>query len=213
MEKIFNIDSPFNRIMTKVFDMAALNLMFLLCCIPIITIGASCTALHDVTLKMAAGKESYIIRRFLRAFCDNFKQATLTWIILLLAGALLFIDFAFTPNEGIGGIYMRWVFVIMTIVYLFVMQYIFQLQARYHNTIGRNVKNALLIAIRQFPKTILLIVIAVAPILLAAFGPAAIFRLWVVSIPTIAFSGIAYIHDKFIIKILACYEEIPEKSE
>ena len=74
------------------FDLILLNILWLLCSVPFITIGASTTALYSVTLKMAANEEGYIIRGFWDAFKKSFKQSTLVWLILLAVGAVLGMD-------------------------------------------------------------------------------------------------------------------------
>lgn len=84
MGKLFNIDSPVMRFLGKVADLMILNLVTLVCCIPIVTIGASLTAMHYVLLKMVRDRECYIVRSFFKSFKANFKQATVIWLIILL---------------------------------------------------------------------------------------------------------------------------------
>ena len=52
MDKFFNMDGPVMRGLTRVFDLVLLNLLTVLCSIPLITIGASLAAMHSVLLKM-----------------------------------------------------------------------------------------------------------------------------------------------------------------
>lgn len=206
MGKLFQIDNPFIQAMTKAFDLVMLNMVFLLCCLPVVTVGASCTALHSVTMKLAAGEEPYVVRHFWKAFLDNFKQATMTWLLLLAAGALLYTDFQFAAHGGTGGIVMQCVFGFLAILYLFVLLYIFPLQSRYQNTIWKNAGNALLIGIRQLPKTVLLAAVVAVPVLLALYGPVSFFFIWLVSIPVIFCSGVVYVHDRILLGIFAYYE-------
>lgn len=72
----FNLDSPVMRFLTKVADLIILNILFLICCIPIVTIGAASTALYTVTMKSVRDEESYVIRSYFKAFKDNFKIGT-----------------------------------------------------------------------------------------------------------------------------------------
>ena len=67
MDRLFNMDNKFFTVMGRVADLIMLNVVFLICCLPIVTIGASLTALHYVTLKMARNEESYIIRSFFKS--------------------------------------------------------------------------------------------------------------------------------------------------
>ena len=64
MSSFFNMDSPIMRFLSRVCDLIILNLLIIVCCIPVFTAGASITALFSVTLKMVKGEESYIVRGF-----------------------------------------------------------------------------------------------------------------------------------------------------
>lgn len=81
MDKIFNLDSPVMQALNKVADLIWLNILTMVCCIPIITVGAALTAQHYVVLKMVRNREGYITRSFFKSFKANFKQATCIWLI------------------------------------------------------------------------------------------------------------------------------------
>ena len=89
------IDNPIMRGMGRLADFIILNLLWVVCSIPIITIGASTTALYTVMLKLVKNEEGYIAKGFLKAFKENFKQATVIWLILLVAGLLIGFDLYF----------------------------------------------------------------------------------------------------------------------
>lgn len=89
---MFGIDSKFYEVVSKIADLVILNLIFVLCSLPIITIGASTTALYGVTKKMAGNREGYIFRNFFQLFKENFRQSTVMWIILLVAAMIPTID-------------------------------------------------------------------------------------------------------------------------
>ena len=86
MSSFFNMDSPIMRFLSRVCDLIILNLLTIVCCIPVFTAGASITALFSVTLKMVKGEESYIVRGFFKGFKENFKQSTIIWIIVAVIG-------------------------------------------------------------------------------------------------------------------------------
>lgn len=96
MGSFFNMDSPVMRFLSRLCDLMILNILCLICCIPIVTIGASITALYSVTLKMVKGEDSYIAKGFFKGFRQNFKISTIIWLILLVIGALLAFDFRAT---------------------------------------------------------------------------------------------------------------------
>ena len=89
---MFGIDSKFYEVVSKIADLVILNLIFVLCSLPIITIGASTTALYGVTKKMAGNREGYILKNFFQLFKENFRQSTVMWIILLVAAVIPTID-------------------------------------------------------------------------------------------------------------------------
>lgn len=206
MAGIFRIDSPFMQFMTKFFDMVVLNIIFLICCIPIVTIGASCTALHTMMLKIAGGEEPYIIKGFFKAFKDNFVQSTISWIILAAAGGFLYVDSMMTVRMGTGDFAMKIILGIASVVYIFILLYIFPIQARYKNTLRANYKNALLVAIRHLPKTVLLALSVIVPALLTLYGPTEIFLLMIVCFLLIGASFITAVQDKIILKIFQQYD-------
>lgn len=95
MGRLFDTDNIVWRFLGRVADLVILNFLFLLCSIPIVTIGASWTALYSVTLKAVKNEESYIAKGFLEGFKENFKQSTIAWLVILLVGTVLFVDIRF----------------------------------------------------------------------------------------------------------------------
>ena len=92
MGGIFSIENPVWQFINKLLHVLLLNLLWVVCSIPIITMGASTTAVYYVTLKLVRDEEGYTIKSFFDSFKTNFKQATLIWIILLLVGIFLGVD-------------------------------------------------------------------------------------------------------------------------
>ena len=89
MSNLFNPDNKFFTFMGRVADLMILNILCIICCIPVITIGPAITAMFYVTLKMVRNEESYIAKSFFRSFKQNFRQSTIVWVVMLLAGILL----------------------------------------------------------------------------------------------------------------------------
>jgi len=160
MDKIFDLDNPFFRFISKLVDVIWLNIIWLVFSIPIVTIGASTTAMFSVTLKMARDREGYVFQGFWKSFKENFKQATLIWILLLLLGTILGTDiyFFYTSTEKYAGIGLA-IMIAITSLTLCTVAYIFPLQAQFENTIKQTIKNAFIICVRHLPWTILLLLI------------------------------------------------------
>lgn len=165
--KFLDYDSPLMQALNKVADLLILNMLALLCCLPVVTIGASMTALHYQMIKMVRGEECYVAKGFFKSFKENFKQATVIWLILLVAYAVLIGDYVIMikANWNYSTIY-KGTIIAMSIVVLFVNVFIFPILARFSNTTKQTFKNALAISVIQFPKTILMIVLQVAPLVL-----------------------------------------------
>ena len=86
MSSFFNMDSPIMRFLSRICDLMILNILCIICCLPVVTAGASITALYTITLKMVRGEESYIFKGFLKAFKENFKQGM---VVVLIDAVLL----------------------------------------------------------------------------------------------------------------------------
>lgn len=163
MKNVLNMDTPFFRVMGKIGDIFLLNFIFVITSIPFITIGASVTALMTIAIKMTTNKEGYIISGYWKAFRSNFKQATVIHILLAVVGGILFFDLHFwvsLQNENAG--FMIIISVIPIMVYYMVLLYVYIQQAIFENRITATMKNALLMAVKNLPGTLLLGMVVIA---------------------------------------------------
>ena len=154
--------------MGRVADLLLLNFLCILCCIPIVTAGASITALYYVTLKMARDEESYIARSFFRSFKQNFKQATIINIIMLLTAAVLFIDLRIA-RAGSGAMYkglFQSVHCICTDLCDDPSVHLSDPFQIFFNSVKNTFVNAFLMSVRHLPLTLLMLVISASPLLL-----------------------------------------------
>lgn len=170
MGRIFDMDSPVMRFLGRVADLMILNLVTLLCCLPVVTIGASLTAMHYVLLKMVRNEDSYIIRSFFKSFKENFKQATVIWLIMLLFLIVFGADIMIINHSGMEfPSALKIILFALAMIGYMVMCYVFPVLCRFENTIRKTIKNALFMAILSFPKTIVMMVLYVSPIILIYF--------------------------------------------
>lgn len=198
--------------MGRVADLILLNIIFLLSCIPIVTIGASITAMYYVTLKMARNEDSYIFRSFVKSFKQNFKQSTIIWLILLAVGALLFVDFNIMEQAGSEGVFKAVYLGLYLLLLLFgmVFAYIFPLLSRFDNTVKNTFLNALKMAIAHFPYTVLILTITYVPMFLTLnYGVVLVYGafVWIAA----GFAVTSFLNAKIFTKIFARY--IPETEE
>ena len=93
MDNLFRYDNKFFEALGKISNTVILNLLCILSCIPIITIGASATATYFVAMQIVKDEESYIIKEFIKRFKENFIISTKIWIIMMIIGGVLCFDF------------------------------------------------------------------------------------------------------------------------
>ena len=166
MGKVFALDSPLMNGLSKLADLIWLNILATICCIPIITIGASLTALHYVVLKMVKDEEG----SFFKSFRENFKQATLMWLMLLVVFILLVADFMIFRFSGI--VFPGWcqiVLIAIAVLIMFATMHLFPLLSRYENSIRATYKNSLFMGILHLPKTILMMLCWIVPIVITIY--------------------------------------------
>ena len=170
MGAIFNLDNPVWSFMSKVADLVILNLLAIVCSIPIVTIGASWTAMYFVTIRMVRKEESYIVKDFFRSFKENFRQATIIWLFALLAIGIFagdIIIYRMMPEQIPTALMIA--VMILAYVVLGTVIYVFPLLSRYHNTIKGTVKNAFLVSVVNIPHTIVFVLLLVIPFLVSFF--------------------------------------------
>jgi uncharacterized membrane protein YesL len=171
MRSFFDLDSPLMAFLTKVADLMLLNLLVMLACIPIITIGPALTAMHYVLLKMVRKEEGYLFRQFFKSFKINFKLATISWLIVLVFIVILVIDLQIVNESGIEfASWMRIGLLAAAVLATMMGMYIFPLLARFENNLRNTFKNALFMSIMALPKTLLMILVCVAPAVLVMFS-------------------------------------------
>ena len=215
MGKVFNFEGPVFSFLSRLADLFWLNLLFIVCSIPVITIGAAATALYYVTLKMAKDEEGYITRSFFKSFKENFIQATVIWILFLVVMIVMFMDLRIANGSNMADFFndpmvSNVVIVavgVMCIVLLMVFTYVFPILAQFDNTVKNTIKNAFLISIRHLPYTILMILISIIPFALIWFSPALLILV------LIMFSATAYINSKFFNKIFVIYMPKDDQQE
>lgn len=170
MGGLFSIDGLLYKIMKWLSNILFLSIFWLICCIPIITIGPSTAALYYVSLKIARKEDPSVLKSFFHSFKDNFKQGVLLTLIFLLVGFILYADYFIVPNmTGSIQTVLKFVLLFIGLVYLMITSYTFPLLAQFENTIGQTLKNAFLLSVRHFPRTIIIILFNVLPVLALVF--------------------------------------------
>ena len=96
---LFNEDNVVGALLNRIGDIVIANLLFLACCIPVVTIGPALTALYHCTLRMARGDSVGIVITFFRALRENFRQSLAAWCLFLAAQAVLLANLRFLLGQ------------------------------------------------------------------------------------------------------------------
>ncbi|MDO5361706.1 MAG: YesL family protein [Eubacteriales bacterium] len=212
MGRLFNMDNKFFTFMGKVADLIILNLLCILCCLPIVTIGPSLTALHYVTMKMVRNEESYIVKSFFKSFKENFRQATIINLIMLVVGLMLFLDINIVKRMS-GKLYngLFVVFIAFLLLYMLVFLYIYPVLAKFYNTIKHTFINAFLMSIRHLPYTFVMLVITLLPIGTFFIPSLQLQSICLMLLLIMGPAVIAYLNGHFLVRIFDNY--IPKEED
>ena len=182
---LFNYDNPVWRFIGKLWDVLVVNILWIICSIPVVTAGASTTAMYYVTLKLARDEDGYTIRSFFKSFKENFKQATAIWLIFLLTGMLLAFDvYYFIKMAAPSSLRTIMISVCVAMIFIWsaMFTYVFPLQARFYNPVKRTIFNSFFMSIRHMFHTIGMLAV-----------DAAILFLSVTYIPQLSIFGVALV--------------------
>ena len=206
MSRFFNPDNPVMEFIAKIFDLVILNLTFIFSCVPIITIGASTSALSYVTLKMVRGEDPYIWRNFWKSFRQNFKQGTLVWIFSILIFIFLGMDFYIinSQNTSLFAV-VRILLWIVCAVALSVFLYVFPVISHFVCTTKQALKNALLMTFGHLPYTLMMLALA-GLLLFLCSSSSKLFAMIVVLSGICGFSVVSFVYSIMFDRIFQKYE-------
>lgn len=168
MRKFFSPDSIAMRFLTLFCNLMYINFLFLLCSIPLFTIGSAITAMYSTLFKMLHGDDPFIGKTFFKAFKENFKQSTLIWLPISIF-EFLFIAGIYITLNVLDPMYksLQYPLSIAFFLILCISNYIFPQIALFKQKNSVTVKNAVLLAISNFPTTLFMIAV---PVILYLIG-------------------------------------------
>ena len=205
--KFFSYESKFSQLLLKICYSGYLNLLWFVCSLPIVTIGASTTALYYTSLKVVRGEESSLTRQFFHSFRENFKQATVLWLIMAGIGLFLAGDgyiLYHLRQSSTGLLAVLWtvilaVVIAAAVIWVIELLFLFPLVASVSNDNRSMLKNALLIGTHYLFATILVFAVHFAmffvvvawftPLLILGEGLCAMISAWLLNNILILCSG------------------------
>ena len=173
--KLFSVDSPVYKFLSKFLDVVKLNFFWILFSIPVITVGASTVAAMSVGLKMVDDEEGYIGKNFLKAFKENWKLGTILWMITVVAVYAIYLDFQLfeaVENNPIIFLIIGMASIALAVAALI---YSYPLTARYENTLINTIQHSINISRKYLGNTLLLVIILAVEYIVFNFNKTMLF--------------------------------------
>ena len=158
MKNMLDLDGPLVRALSDLNTLVILNILTALFCIPVITAGASVAAMHYVIMEMFENRGDGAAREFWKRFKENLRNATPVWLILLAAAIFIYVDCRIImggqtglPRAMLVPLY------IGAFIEASIAVYAFPLTARFVYSTGATFKNSAILAVANFPRTVLMV--------------------------------------------------------
>lgn len=163
MASFFSQKHPATIFLTAVCNLIFVNFCFVLTCIPIITIGASLTAMNRITIKILLGENPHVFNEYFKSFKQNFKQSTILWIILagitgFFCWEIYLINTVLDPQFG----WTQYPLYFLLLAVFSCMAYAFPIIAWFDENNKQVIKNSLLLSLANIPSTIFFAIITLA---------------------------------------------------
>lgn len=216
LEKGTDTRNPIIKVLEKFGDLFVLNLIFVLSCLPLITIGASVTALYTMTNKMVRNEEGTIWKGFWKAFGQNFKIGTKLWLLLLLYLGIIYVEYMYMLQAtGTAADLMVVAIGFEMLLLSFTLPLLFPLAARYENTVGNYVRNAVVLSISHLKIWFFVFFMWFVPVLASA-ASALVFAytwyLWLLIVCSILAYSTSMVMQKLFDELEAPKEEKAEEK-
>lgn len=196
MKGLFNIEGVIYKIMTMIYQLVILNLLWCVASIPVITVGASTTALFYVVGKIVRKEEVHEFRDFIKSFKNNFKQATCIWLILCAAYLMIYTNLSFLEHySSMGGLMLVVQLPVLAMVAI-VTVFVFPLLSRYESNVMAIIKVSWILGIKHIFSCLASLAIIAAAAFMTSLVPALFLMIFISS----AALGIYMVFNKILEK-------------
>ena len=137
MGGLFRIDGPVYKFGSVLADIFMVSLLWIIFSIPLITIGTSTTAAYYVFTKRVEGKDSYIIKGFVKSYRENLRQTIIAFLILVAGGSVVWLNFQLLDEVGLGSfiLFVQLALTVVAVQLTFITMFIFPILARFEMTL------------------------------------------------------------------------------
>ncbi len=166
--KLLDPDSPIMSFLARVADLVILNVLWLLCCLPVVTAGASTTAMYHVVRHLQEESISSVTRDFFRSFKSDFRQATPVYLLLLIPTAAVVMNawILSAQSSDIVPVYVRAIWMVSALMLTFVVSFVYPVMAYFDDTVWKTLRTAAVLAVAKLPRTVLISAINLLPIIM-----------------------------------------------
>ncbi|PUB23538.1 putative membrane protein YesL [Promicromonospora sp. AC04] len=192
---IFDADSPLLRFLTRIADLMILNLVFVATSVPVVTLGASLTALNYTAMRIGTNECESVTGDYLRSFRANFRQATLLGLVvafLALVLAAWYVAVEVLDLSPVAQLVLQAICYLVAFRVVLVALYAFPYLAKFENSLRDVLNNSRLMSARHLAASLTVVVVTALPVVITVFYPAstAYGLLWFL----IGFAGTAFVN-------------------
>lgn len=172
MKKTLDMDNPFFTFMGWLGDVAIVNILFLICSLPVITMGAATVAMYQTFQEMREGKAVSAFRSFFKAFGNAFKKSFPAWLTELLTGVLLAFDLAFVTRMENAFVWhvVGMALGCMFLLWLFITCYLLPWGVYEGKTLKPALSQSLCFAVKNLPRTVIMGLLNLIPVVCIILG-------------------------------------------
>ena len=212
MKSIFSLDGPVFRFISLIADLCILNIVWLITCIPIFTIGAATASMFTLTIEMVKGNSVKIVRDFFKGVKNNFKRGTIIWLLMLGTGLFLGLDYyMFGDMPGLMGTAVKYLITFIAVYYSFILIYIFAILPTYKNTVKNAFRNSVLLPFLNLPYSLVLLGLVLVSVYATTSDMEFFFRYGILIWIMFGFATLAYLASFIFVRIFI--KDFPEWKE
>lgn len=198
-------EKPIWNALSQVADFAILNVLWIICSLPIVTLGAATTALYDCMMKIIGQRDQCIVSMFFRSFRRNLKQGTVLTLLSAISGFFLLCDLRyFGILDGMVFKLAFAIFAILGVFWVITISYVFPILAQFDNTVMGHIRSAVLVGLMNLKRTIPIVILNMVPIGIFLFAPS----VFLMCMPIWLLCGaslIAFFNSKMLVPIFNTY--------
>jgi len=171
VKKDWSYDSPLISKANTAADFMFLNIVYLVCCLPIVTIGPASAAMAGVTAAFIRGDASGVAV-FWKLFCCNLKSFLFPWLGIMALGVMILFDaYLLFAHHVSGVVFFAIVLALLLVIYAMILAHVFMIHARFECGFRYMISNSVLLTLAHPLRTVLILIIRLLPFACFFFWP------------------------------------------